>query len=133
VSHGTPAAHAERPTDHDVALLDVHLSREHGVVRDDDFARPGLFGKVLQHKVELSAKAVDKGAGLLNGQGRPAAAGRAGWGTVNDPKLRRYSRFGVEVNTALDEIRSAGEMLLEFRTGGDATQSTIEARKLNRN
>ena len=52
------ARHAERPANQHLAWLDLHLPGQHRVVRQDDFARAGVFGKVLQVEIELAAQRV---------------------------------------------------------------------------
>ena len=54
----TAAGHAQRPADEHVAHLNVHLARDQRIVRQDDFARAGFLGKVLQIEIELAVEAV---------------------------------------------------------------------------
>ena len=58
VGDGTTTGHAEGTPDEGVAGLNVHFTREERVVRQDDFARARLRGKMVQVKIKFPSQAV---------------------------------------------------------------------------
>ena len=58
VGDGAAAGHAQRASEQYVAHLNIHLARDHRVVRDDDFTRAGIFREMLQVKVKLAIQTV---------------------------------------------------------------------------